>query len=399
MSRSRSILIGLGLGVCAGSVCAQSPLYTEVTATHLPAGIAGRCMDAAAGDADGDGDLDLALALEFESNILLINDGSGRFENGSDRLPRDVHDSEDVAFADLDGDGDLDLFLVSEDDETNELYLNDGNGRFVDASDRIPVTGVSNGHAVLDIDGDGDIDLLIGNQGPNRLLINNGDAQFTDRTAELWPNDSPTQDLELVDVDGDTDLDVIVANEAQNRLFLNGDGRLIDATAGRLPEREDETREIRAADVDGDGDQDLLVANVSFVTSWSRQDRLLLNNGDGFFIDAAQNAFPNDDRDHFTIQVADLDADGDLDVITPHSVVRGGAGNYRVLLNDGNAVFSESAEGSVLPESTDGNGFDIEVADFNGDGSEDLFFCNRSSVANPGAGVASGGQPRLLFRN
>ncbi len=397
MRGSRFLLAGLVAG--ANSTVAQSPLYTEVTDTYLPAGIAGRCMDAAAGDADGDGDLDIALALEFEPNILLLNDGRGRFENRSDQIPREVHDSEDVEFADLDGDGDLDLFLVSEDDETNELYLNDGSGRFIDASHRIPVTDVSNGHAILDIDNDGDMDLLIGNQGPNRLLINDGEAGFTDRSAELWPNDSPTQDLEVVDIDDDGDLDVIVANEAQNRLFLNDDGMLIDATAARLPAREDETREIRAADVDGDGDPDLLVANVSFVTPWSRQDRLLINSGDGFFADAGSDALPADNRDHFTIQAADLDSDGDLDVITPHSVVRGGAGDYRVLLNDGRGNFSESAAGSVIPATADGNGFDVEVADFDGDGDDDLFFCNRSSVANPGAGVASGGQPRLLLRN
>ena len=84
--------------------------------THLPANLAGRCMNAAAGDADGDGDLDLALAMEFEPNVLLLNGGTGRFTNGSDRLPRTAHDSEDVAFADFDRDGDLDLVLVSEDD-------------------------------------------------------------------------------------------------------------------------------------------------------------------------------------------------------------------------------------------------------------------------------------------
>ena len=82
MRQSRFILFGLG--ACASSAFAQAPLFSEVTTTHLPAGIAGRCMDAAAGDVVGDGDLDLALALEFEPNILLLNDGSGRFENVSD---------------------------------------------------------------------------------------------------------------------------------------------------------------------------------------------------------------------------------------------------------------------------------------------------------------------------
>ena len=80
---------GLGLG---SNALAQQTLYIEVTDTHLPSGIAGRCMDAAAGDADGDGDLDLALAMEFEPNILLLNDGAGKFMDSSGRLPRAVHD-------------------------------------------------------------------------------------------------------------------------------------------------------------------------------------------------------------------------------------------------------------------------------------------------------------------
>lgn len=86
-------------------------------------------MDVAVGDADGDGDPDLALAIEFGPNLLVINDGSGRFaDETASRLPAAIHDSEDAAFADLDGDGDRDLVFVSEDDQINELYLNDGAG-------------------------------------------------------------------------------------------------------------------------------------------------------------------------------------------------------------------------------------------------------------------------------
>src|SRR5918994_5763563 len=82
---------GLTLVAISATSSAQ-PRYTEVTSTHLPNGLAGRCMDAAAGDADGDGDLDLALAMEFETNVLLLNDGAGRFRNASAQLPRTEHD-------------------------------------------------------------------------------------------------------------------------------------------------------------------------------------------------------------------------------------------------------------------------------------------------------------------
>lgn len=515
-------LVGLGAAWLAGAASGQdSPFYREVTATHLPAGLAGPCMDAAAGDADGDGDPDLVLAMEFQPNILLLNDGAGRFTDASGQLPRAAHDSEDVAFADFDGDGDLDLALVSEDDRTDELYINDGTGRFADASGRLGADDVSNALAVLDLNGDGAPDILTGNIGIDRALINDGQGGFRDETAERWPQaadqDSRTQDLELADVDGDGALDVIVGNEGQDRLYLNRGGRLEDATAARLPARDDETREIRAADIDADGDLDLLVANVEFAMQAPADDVLLLNDGSGVFAAADAAWLPEGGRSNFTVQTADLDRDGDLDVLAPSTVfaavrtqfsllavdgagrsiairaqsvaVRdadgdgdidavvtrdgvehvfavqdgrliapagaeawpgvemaedldidddgapdialtqlfssanaGGAmqgadldrdgdldmvlhpyqameatGDYLTLLNDGAGRFAAAAPGAVLPLSAEGNGFDIEVADFDADGVADLFLCNRASMRDQAA--ASGGLQRLLLGN
>jgi hypothetical protein len=481
-------------------------------------------MDAAAGDADGDGDLDVALAMEFQPNILLLNDGHGVFTPGVDRLPRTMHDSEDVAFADFDRDGDLDLVFVSEDDKKDELYLNDGTGRYSDASDRLGTAEVSNALAVLDLDGDGAPDLLIGNVGIKRVLMNDGHGRFRDETKTRWPQagESRTQDLELADVDGDGDQDVLVANEGQNQLYLNDHGRLVDATASSLPVRSDESREIRAADVDGDGDPDLLVANVQFGMQESPQDYLLLNDGRGHFTTAERERYPEDARSNFTVQAVDLDHDGDLDAILPsttfgrreaHIVVLyadpaghaaaalvqnvdlrdvdgdgdqdivaddggreivfraerrrfvlaegnptttsplddvdfdadgkidiatarlalGGSsgsqqgslgdlqvadvdrdgdidvivaataaleppGDYLVLLNDGAGRFAPAPPGTVLPAESNGNGFDVEVADFDADGVPDLFLCNRADVpAPPAAAARSGGLQRLLL--
>src|SRR5262245_12573949 len=214
--RSGTIL-AVALALASVSASAE-PLYTEVTPTHLPQGLAGPCMNAAAGDADGDGDLDLALAMELVPKVLLLNDGSGRFSDASAKLPRTVHDSEDVAFADFDGDGDLDLVFVSEDDRKDELFLNDGTGRFSDESSRLLPDDVSNALVVLDLNGDGAPDLLTGNIGTDRALINDGSGRFRDETATRWrqgSEDSRTQDLEAFDADGDGDLDIAVANEGQ----------------------------------------------------------------------------------------------------------------------------------------------------------------------------------------
>jgi hypothetical protein len=375
-------------------------LFTDVTAANLPAGLAGRCMNAAAGDADGDGDLDLALAMEYDPNILLLNDGRGRFSDASIELPRTVHDSEDVAFADFDGDGDLDLVLVSEDDRTDELYFNDGKARFSELNERLVPDDVSNGLVVFDLSGDGAPDVLTGNIGIDRALINDGKGNFRDETATRWRqsrrDDSRTQELEAFDADGDGDLDVAVANEGQNQLYRNDGGVLVDVTATNLPRENDESREIRAADFDGDGDLDLVVANVRFVLDEPERDTLLLNDGRGVFAPAPADWQPaGRDQNNFSLQVLDIDSDGDVDIVSPSTIFDTAAGEYRVLLNDGRARFTIAPPGAVLPADVTGNGFDTEVADFDGDGRADLFLCNRASEDDA---RASGGLQRLLLR-
>ena len=281
-------------------------------------------MNAAAGDADGDGDLDLALAMEFEPKVLLLNDGAARFRDASAQLPRTIHDSEDVAFADFDVDGDLDLVFVSEDDSKDELYLNDGTGRFADVSERLVPDDVSNGLVVLDLNGDGAPDVLTGNIGIDRALVNDGSRPVPRRDGDRWRQggaESRTQDLEAFDADGDGDLDVAVANEGQNQLYLNASGVLVDVTEMNLPRENDESREIRAADFDTDGDLDLVVANVRFVFDEPEGDTLLLNDGKGVFTPAPAGWLPAaGDRSNFTIQAHDLDGDADIDVVAPSTV-------------------------------------------------------------------------------
>jgi hypothetical protein len=93
--------------------------------------------------------------------------------------------------------------------------------------------------------------------------------------------------------------------------------------------------------------------------------------------------------------VLDIDSDGDVDIVSPSTIFDNAAGEYRVLLNDGRARFRVAAPGAVLPADVDGNGFDTEVADFDGDGRADLFLCNRASDRDP---RRSGGLQRLLLR-
>jgi len=385
-SRHAFVCCCLVIGLAVGSV-AQTPIFEDVSDAHLPVNdLVELTMDAMPADIDGDGDLDIILAMEHKPNILLVNDGTGRFTNESAvRIPQIPHDSEDVGVGDLDRDGDLDIVVVSEDDQVNELYLNRGNGTFEDASHLWPVTGISNALLVIDIEGDGDLDLLVGNNGQNFLLRNSGSGSFSDSTRNALPAfEDVTQDLEAGDVDGDGDLDLYVGNEGQDRLLINiGGARFVDETESRLPAlTQVETREADFGDVDGDGDLDIILAATRFfMPTADRQNRLLINDGMGRFTDETQTRMPRDWDLTVDCDFVDLDGDGDLDVLvsnTASETTTTFAVRWIAYRNDGTGHFENARW--MLPFTLKGKGFDAEAADFNGDGRIDLYLCSRAGA-------------------
>src|SRR5690606_28296740 len=243
----------------------------DVTQTHLPLDSDTHALGVALLDVDGDGDLDAVFALEKEPNRLYLNDGQGKFHWKKGVFSPEAHDSEHVRTADFDGDGILDIFIVAEDDQNHEYYLGNGDGGFRDVSDRILAKSEGNGLDVGDVNGDGLPDLVLGNsgeKGQNFLWINDRDkpGYFIDRSAQNLPeaNDA-TQSVKLADLDGDGDLDMVLGNEVPpNRLLLNdGNGAFAEA-ADRLELPQPlHTREVIVLDADNDGDLDIVFANLT----------------------------------------------------------------------------------------------------------------------------------------
>ena len=375
--RAASLACLLVLPAAAAAQASTGARLTTVTGTHLPAGVLdGRSMDAVAADLDGDGDIDLVVANEFGPNIILHNDGAGRFAEMSALLPDKLLDSEDIAVADFNADGRPDLLFVSEDTRDNELYLA-VEGGYEDHSENFRAGGTSNAVASGDVDGDGDIDIVIGNNGQNDLLLNDGAGVFTLATATNLPERaSITQDVELADIDGDGDLDLVEANEDRNRLLINdGRGRFTDESAARLPLRPGLTREVSRdadlADIDGDGDLDLYFANVPWAQNADPRDRLLINDGAGNFTDESASRLPGTPATTTDADFADIDGDGDLDIVTTRFL----PGGVSVLINNGEARFTD-ATALWMPTGHPGQGVDLEIADFNGDGTPDVFVCH-----------------------
>jgi len=323
------------------------------------------------GDVDGDGDLDLLQGSFSDRNQLYLNDGNGRFAQapaGQFPLVPFVFTSS-VALGDIDGDGDLDVIYGNSEispyrpGQGNFVYLNDGFGRFTDVSgSHLPAnTDLTSAVALGDVDGDGMLDVVFGNFGQSQLCLNNGSGVFLDVTATHLPIASlVTVALVLGDVDGDGDLDLVLGTSSQNRLYLNqGNGVFVDATASNLPVLSDSTRCIVLGDIDGDGDLDMVVANRGL-------NRLLLNDGSGRFTDATAGRLPFAVEDSVTCVLGDMDNDGDLDLVV------GSAERNRIYLNDGTGRFQD-----VTATRWGAGGSDtwaLALGDVDGDGDLDIAF-------------------------
>jgi hypothetical protein len=218
--------------------------FKDVTTQALRKYKPGPGLGVSATDLDGDGLLDIYVANDGEPNQLWLNQGDGTFIDDAlftgtavNRSGR-AEASMGVDTADFDNDGDPDLFMTHLMGETNTLYVNMGGGLFEDktieyglASSSMPFTAF--GTAWLDYDNDGWLD----------LLVLNGAVQV----------------IESLAAKGDK-----FPLEQQNQLFHNRGGKGFDETT---PDGGDNftiaevSRGAAFGDLDNDGDTDAVVFN------------------------------------------------------------------------------------------------------------------------------------------
>ncbi len=227
----------------------------------------GKALGVACADLTGDGLVDLFVANDGVANHLWVNQGDGTFReealqrglalDGNGRAGANMG----VATGDPDGDGDLDLFVTRLWGETNVLFVNDGNGRFTDGTARaglaqgsLAFTGW--GTAFVDVDADGDDDLLIAN---GRIFPHGQEpSEFIGRNLR--------RDRVAVPARPETAEGFARKYGERNQLFENlGDGRFVEAAAraGGFGALSEVSRALVTADLDGDLDLDLVVTNAA----------------------------------------------------------------------------------------------------------------------------------------
>lgn len=303
-------------------------VFADESASRL-GNLVGIFRDVQAGDCDGDGDPDLIFAQDFlRPAKLLLNDGAGNFSDASaERLPAMNLSSNHVAFADVDNDGDLDLFFCNGGAYRQlagvpQLFLNNGSGLYVDAPASMTPQAAFAGQmdcTFADIDGDFDLDVVLsGLVGTSQLWRNNGSGAFT----KLLPfnGGQVAYSHDFGDLDGDGDLDLIGVSALPEYLIRNNmPGAWADVSALISPNITIDDNESRFFDYDDDGDGDLIIATLEFgVTARTSVERVYRNDGPGAtpqFVEQA-GVMPLGKDATLDLEVADLNGDGRLDVVT-----------------------------------------------------------------------------------
>lgn len=226
-----------------------------------------------------------------------------------------------------------------------------------------------------DIDNDGDQDLLItGKGGPvlTTLYENDGSGNFTEITGLPFINVYGGA-VEFADVDGDNDLDLIITGSTSSplntiNLYLN-DGVGGYSVATNTPFEAVAFGNIDVADIDDDGDQDLLITGLTI--SGTAITKLYRNDGSAMFTEL--NGQPFEALWSSAVEFLDIDNDTDLDLLmcgtnsndVPLTLLysNNGAGAFTLIAD---TPFDHIDQG------------DIAYADCDNDGDTDILLCGKN---------------------
>ena len=369
-----SIVIGLFTVACFGQLA-----FTDIT---LTAGTGGPTKKDDLGghgvmfaDVNKDGLPDLYITMIFDKpmpDLFFRNLGNNTF--ASEGVFRRIADfdggSHGACWADLDNDGDYDLINGTTWDNPdypnhNNIFRNNGDGTFTEVTPlcmrerREETRGV----ICFDMDRDGDLDIFCvsgwkGSGDPkdqgNEIYENKGDLNFVSlKSGPLY--DCPAgQGASDTDYDCDGDIDVIACNRDGDLNVLRNNGGLNNFTKiapSSIGIRHRAYSGVTSADIDNDGDLDMILVDANDNGYLYRSE----SGGTFSFVRTFSKV------DGYMAGLADLDNDTDLDLVF--------AGDKRTHLNDGSGDFSP---GPAVPVSGINDPRAIAFADIDNDGDLDF---------------------------
>ncbi len=286
-----------------------------------------------------------STGIDFNNKVV-----DDSLENGF--LFRNFYNGNGVAIGDINNDGLADVFMTSN-TGNNKLYLNKGNFKFEDISDKAGIikddkwnTGVT----FADVNADGWLDIYVCSSGhmgtgtrKNKLYINNHNSTFTEAAAKFGLDISAyTTQVSFFDYDMDGDLDCFMIDNSPipiNQLnfanrrdlpdsmwkiaqFLRGGGdhlyrndngifKEVTSQAGIHGGLISFGLGVSVSDINGDGWPDVFVSNDSY-----ERDYLYINQKNGTFKDEMEEWFQHTSFSSMGADIADINNDGYPDLFT-----------------------------------------------------------------------------------
>lgn len=311
------------------------------------------------GDTDNDGDHDLLVLGRNEPNRFFENDGDGTFSHDAlSGIGGGNLSSTGCSMADFNGDGLLDVVVANTFDQDdsfpifaelyalnqhNQLFLNQGDGTFVDASAGSGITdngsfylgraGITWGVGSADVDLDGDVDIV---------FMDDQGAVPPSRVCHLYPPDFPLP----------------CTDRALIHVFLNdGHGEFVDHPMLDGDHSASEWMGVSFGDLDCDGNMDMFASSfggygnaaLGLAYVGGSDSRPMMGNGDGSFRDVgvgAVNATPFG----WGSAIFDYDNDGDSDVLVHGGLDAANLGAIRD--NPGTLLQNQGCSGEFVADET-----------------------------------------------
>ncbi len=331
---------------------AQPPAFNNVQTV--------RGYDVEIADMDGDGHLDIVRPDDSRRIDIFWGNGSGSFPQVSRVLsiandPNNLGRYDNVAIFDLDNDGDLDVvaaqYNFDSSNGTENVILrnrmNRGQARLFDIeSGELPANSTHTVSAAR-FNGDKLGEVVAGNIGNTSKLYRNdgaspgGQIQFTQIATLNQPalaSNVLTTAAEFFDINRDRKMDIYIGKFARASqlpgsltqhaaYFGNGQGGF--SSIKNLPRGAGipAIYDVRFADVDNDGHIEILRVNALSGAEVPTLQAVRIQRGTTIATDVSQAFFNGEWFGELAIEVADLDRDGDLDLITGGTTESDAAGN------------------------------------------------------------------------
>ena len=346
-------------------------------------------------DMDNDGDLDILSASYVDDTIAWYeNDGAADPSWAAADIVTNVDEAHSVFAADMDGDGDMDILSASRDDDKIYWHENDG------AADpswtaAVVATSADGPQSVFaaDVDNDGDMDILSASRSDDAIAWydNDGAANPTWTATDIATSADNATSVFVADMDNDGDMDVVSSSSNDDTIaWYENDGAASNSQTARgisawtevvAGSSFDAAGDVVHADIDGDGDLDMVA-----VSSGNDDDvSWFINDGSPAGAGWTEVVIDGDLANALSVAVADVDNDGDLDVIASSGT---GSDDLLWWINDGSpegagwteVVIEGSCDdcASVYAVDMDADG-DIDVVTVSNDANDVLWYKNDGS--------------------